>query len=72
MLASGGSDHRAQAALVNDEQAVVIEPASGKPEQALVVIDAGEFVAHGSNEGAAVMVGEPLKPERVAGDLLVS
>ncbi len=71
VLASGGCDHREQAAFVNDEQAVVVEPAPRKPQQAFAVIRAGELIAQGSNERAAVMVGEPLKPERVAGDLLV-
>ena len=71
VLASGGRDHRAKAALVNDEQTVVIELAPGKPEQALAVIGAGELLAQHPDEGASVMIAEPLKPERVAGDLLV-
>ncbi len=55
---------------MNDEQAVVVEPALGKPEQALAVIGASEFLTQHPDEGASVMIGEPLKPERIAGDLL--
>ena len=64
VLAPRGSDHRAQAALVNDEQTVVVEPAPGKPQKALAVIGAGELLTQHPGEGAAVVVGEPLKPER--------
>jgi hypothetical protein len=46
-------------------------PARGKSEQALEVIGAGALLAQHPDEGAAVMLGEPLKSECVAGDLLV-
>jgi hypothetical protein len=71
VLAPGGGDHRAQASFVNDEQAVIVEPAPREPEQALAVIGSGELLPQHADERAAVMVSDPLKPERVAGDLLV-
>jgi hypothetical protein len=63
--------HCAQASFVDNDQSVVVEPATRESEQALAVIRAGKFLTQDPDERAAVVIGEPLKPECVARELLM-
>jgi hypothetical protein len=50
---------------------MVVEAAPGEAEQSLSIIGARELPAQHAHEGALLVIGEPSKPERLAGYLLV-